>query len=148
MAPVPSHVKTPLPTIGGAPSSILPCWVRTASQSLMCVVEYTSREVRARTSSYGTLCFAYVGDGRSVYVLGRVPCGLSNCGIPKCVCPALKGESILWNALSQEGAAHGFVRHHLFDVTFQDDCADLQDIDVVGELFWRSGPHSVLREAP
>ena len=59
MAPVPSHVKTPLPTN------------RTAPQSLMCVVEYTSREVRARTSSYGTLCFAYVGDGRSVYVLGK-----------------------------------------------------------------------------
>ena len=72
---LPSHVKTPLPTN------------RTASQSLMCVVEYTSREVRARTSSYGTLCFAYVGDGRSVYVLGKGAMRSVELWDSQCACP-------------------------------------------------------------
>jgi len=43
MAPVPSRVKAPLPTIGGVPSSLLPCWVAPAPHRLMCAVSYGQR---------------------------------------------------------------------------------------------------------
>jgi len=101
MTPAPSRVKAPLPTIGGVPSSLLPCWVAPAPHRLMCAVEYGRgrpsthiilRNAASTARRGGVPGFSHTPFPGSQAVVphtcsGRVPFGLTRIGRSKCPCP-------------------------------------------------------------